>query len=231
MKNGAMRKGNKLYPSYNHVQEEKKKCIPDSPTRGELDGITARDYNALVNLYELLNHTAKRIIESVGLKIRAKDLTMISKVGNDCCTGQFVYKQMVPEDVELASIAVEESLFLTCVVPLQIRSKETDEVVWTNSKPSSTLYCKPIRFKYIKESKNVVVEECNFFKESKGVPTRLDGFMTYFELQETMVDGKVPTILSEVTDATTSCSICGLSHPNLNDLEKVNKSCGRSSRY
>ena len=32
-----MRKGNRLYPSNNRVQEEKKKCISDSPTRGELD--------------------------------------------------------------------------------------------------------------------------------------------------------------------------------------------------
>ena len=109
-----MRKGSKLYPFYNHVQEEKKKCIPDSPTRGELDGITAGDYNVLVDFQELLNYTAKWIIESVGLEIRAEDLSMISKVGYDGCTGQSVYKQMVSEDVELASIAVEESLFLTC---------------------------------------------------------------------------------------------------------------------
>ena len=34
-----------------------------------------------------------------------------------------------------------------------------------------------------------------------------------------MADGKVATIFSEVTDATTSCSICGLISSNLNDLE------------
>ena len=141
MRNGVMRKGNKLYPSYNHVQEEKKKCIPDSPTRGELDGITAGDYNASVDLHELLNHTAKPIIGSaVGLEITAEDFIMISKVGYDGCTGQFVYKQMVSEDVELANIAVKEPLFLTFLVPLQIQSKETDETVWTKPKASSTLY-------------------------------------------------------------------------------------------
>ena len=112
MRNAAMRKGSKLYPSYNHVQEEKKKCIPDSPTRGELDGITAGDFNTSVDLQELLNHTAKRIIESVSLEIRAEDLIMISEVGYDGCAGQSVYKQMVSEDVELASIAVEHPFSL-----------------------------------------------------------------------------------------------------------------------
>ena len=129
MRSGAMRKGKKLYPSYNNVQEEKKKCIPDSPTRGEFDRITAGDYNSPVDMHKLLNHTAKWIIESVGSEIRAEDLIMISKVGYDGCTGQFVCKQMVSEDVKLASIIVKEPLFLTCLVPLQIRSKETDEVV------------------------------------------------------------------------------------------------------
>ena len=90
------------------MSKQKKKCIPDSPTRGELDGITPGDYNASVDLHELLNHTAKQIIESVGLEITAEDFIMISKVGYDGCTGKFVYKRMVSEDVELASIAVKE---------------------------------------------------------------------------------------------------------------------------
>ena len=42
-----------------------------------------------------------------------------------------------------------------------------------------------------------------------------------FSINFSMVDGKVTTILSEVTDATTSCSICCLSSSNLNDPEKV----------
>ena len=127
-----MTKRSKLNPSYNHAQKEKKKCIPGSSTRGELDGTTAANYNASVDLQELLNHAPKWIIESVGLQIRPKDLVMISKVGNDGCTGQSVYKQMVSDDNEPTSIAVEEYLFLFCMVPLEIWSKETNEVVWTN---------------------------------------------------------------------------------------------------
>ena len=50
-RNGAMRKGSKLYPAYNNVQEEKKKYIPDSSTQGEFDGITAGDYHASFDLH------------------------------------------------------------------------------------------------------------------------------------------------------------------------------------
>ena len=199
MRSGASRKGCKLYPAYNHVREEKKKCIPAMSSTGggeDNDGIRAGDYSAAVDLQELLNHTTKRIMECVGLKSREETLIMISKVGYDGCTGQSIYKQLVSKDVELASIAVEESLFLTCLVPLQIYNKETGEVVWTNTRPSSTLYCRPIRFQYIKESKDVVMEESNFFKEFQSVPTLVDGFTIYHELEETMVDGKV--LLSSV---------------------------------
>ena len=52
-----------------------------------IGGIIAEDYNASVDLQELLNHMAERIIESIGLKIRAKDLIMIFKVGYNGCTG------------------------------------------------------------------------------------------------------------------------------------------------
>ena len=51
------------------------------------------------------------------------------------------------------------------------------------------------------------MEESNVFKEFQSVPTLVDGFTIYHELEEAMVDGKVATILSNATNATTSCSI------------------------
>ena len=132
-----------------------------------------------------------------------------------------MYKQLVSEDSELGRHAVEQSLFLTCLVPVQIRNKVTGEVVWNNPRPSSTLYCRPIHFQYCKETIDVVTQESQFFREFQAVPTMVEEFTIHHELEETMVDGKVATILSEATNATTSCSICGLTSSNLNDLEKV----------
>ena len=148
---------------------------------------------------------------------------MISKVGYDGCTGQSVYKQLVSDGAEQASFAQEQSLFLTCIVPLQIKSKETEHLIWRNPRPSSTFYCRPIRFQYIKESEDVVMEEHRFLNEFQAVPTKFEGFTVHHELEQTMVDGKVATIISPVTSATTRCSICGLTCSKLNNLNLVEK--------
>ena len=53
--------------------------------------------------------------------------------------------------------------------------------------------------------------------------TILGGLKIRHEIEVTMVDGKVATILSDIMSATTSCSICGMTSSNLNDLEKLQK--------
>ena len=179
----------------------------------------AGDYKAEVNLQNLMDHTVKRIHQSGNMdKIKEGDvLSLVSKVGFDGCTGQSVYKQLTSEESELASIAREESLF-----SLQVRNQD-GEVVWTNPKPSSTLYCRPIRFQYTKEDADTVAEEAAFIEDAKKtlVPTMLEGFSVKHKLELTMIDGKVATILSEVTNATTSCSICGIKCGEMNNLERV----------
>ena len=137
LRNGAKEKGINLYPPYNSVREEKKNCIPGD--------IIAEDYKAEVSVQELLDHTIKRILQTTSQPSLQGQFTMTSKVGFDGCTGQSVYKQLPSEGTELASIAVEESLFLTCMVPLQVKNTLTDVIIWQNPKPSSTHYCRPIR--------------------------------------------------------------------------------------
>ena len=59
--------------------------------------------------------------------------------------------------------------FVTCMVPLQISGQAEDNeevIVWKNDKPSSSFYCRPIRFKYIKETSEVLVEEEKLVKEA-----------------------------------------------------------------
>ena len=51
LRNGALEKGNNLYPSYNNIRNEKKRCIPKSP-EGIEDGIKAGDYYASVDLQD-----------------------------------------------------------------------------------------------------------------------------------------------------------------------------------
>ena len=83
-------------------------------------------------------------------------LILIYKAGFDGTTGQSVYKQQSDDTSELNT---DESLFITCLVPLELYCFKDDkkQVVWRNLKPSSTSYCRSLRFIYRKESKEVVL--------------------------------------------------------------------------
>ena len=117
-------------------------------------------------------------------------------------------------------------MFLTCLVPLQLknRSKE-DEVLWTNERPSSSLFCCPVRFQYVKETSDTVKSESEYILEKLDelAPIIIHDVSVTHLLEMTMVDGKVATILSDKSNATTSCSICGLTTSQMNNLVEVDK--------
>lgn len=209
----TIRQGAKeLYPSYHHILAAKEDCIPDS-------GIVAADYEASVDLQSLCDHTTKRILKTCQLKDIPPNsiLEITHKVGFDGSTGQSIYKQ--DSEGERRPQAVEESLFLSCLVPLQVIIKETEEIIWTNPKPSSTQYCRPVRFQYAKESKELVVKEFEYFKNCELTQTVCEGLSVVHKLELTMVDGKVVNFLSPITDSCQVCAICGLSPKNMNNLE------------
>jgi hypothetical protein len=56
MQQGAKARNANIYPNYNIILEEKNKCYPDKKA------ITITDISAEVNLQDLVNHTARRII-------------------------------------------------------------------------------------------------------------------------------------------------------------------------
>ena len=134
-------KGNNLYPSYHKVLAAKKECIPNS---------IVSDYQAEVELQDLMDHTAKRLMKVSEMPDGA-ELQLLSKVGFDGSSGQSVYKQACGD--EERNLKIEENLFLTWMVPIQIKDVKTGNVLWTNAKTSSTLYTHPVSFKYCKENK------------------------------------------------------------------------------
>ena len=89
-------------------------------------------------------------------------------MGFDGTTGLSIYKQK-RSDIQERNLVQESCFFVTCMVPLQIsgQAEENEEViVWKNDTPSSSFYCRPIRFKYIKETSEVLVEEEKLVKEA-----------------------------------------------------------------
>ena len=212
LRSGAKGKGASLYPSYNHVREAKERCIPSS-------GILVTDYSAEVELQNLLDHTATRIVQ--GKQLDWNDpVVMISKVGFDGSTGQSIYKQVTSEGVARETDNVEQSLFLMCLVPIQIYDKASREVIYQNDCPSSTNFCRPIRFEYIKETKEVCETALEKLKSAELLPTRLgDCCPIEHRLEFTMFDGKVHTVFSDKTSSSLVCSMCGLTPKNMNNIE------------
>ena len=159
IRQGALDKGCMLYPAYNYIVKAKNDYISDS-------GVVTSDYSASVNLQGIMDHTANRIwkvMDKSKLPEPCNTLLLISKVGFDGSTGQSVYKQRPEDEDDRIPVPVEESLFLSCTVPVQLKIQETNVILWTNPKTSSTLYCRPVRMQFAKENQQIVKAEYDFF--------------------------------------------------------------------
>ncbi|XP_065651110.1 uncharacterized protein LOC136079303 [Hydra vulgaris] len=163
MRNGAEERDCHIYPSYNNIRLSKAKCYPEN--------IFVDDYSAHVPLQELLKHTVKRLCEVQAPVISTMldgltRLTLRCKAGFDGATGQSMYKQISSEEAGDRNLKKEESLFITCLAPLELSGfcNNKKVLLWRNEKPSSTAYCRPIRFSFQNESKAVVIEEAKYLE-------------------------------------------------------------------
>lgn len=133
-----------LYPPYYQIQLAKRDCYPPQSS------IMITDTFARITLQSLLDHTARRILESLKITVTGK-LTLIGKCGFDGASGQSNYKQTF-ENIE----SDDSSIFMTAYVPLKlVLSNKESNVIWENPRPSSPFYCRPVNFQFIKESKEV----------------------------------------------------------------------------
>lgn len=213
----------KHYPCYDLLLKAKQECYPPKTALR----VTATC--AEINLQCLMDHTIQRLsiyleeVLSTLNEIERKSLTIIYKWG---CDGsqQARYKQKFSEDAES-----DASIFLSSFVPLQIIcGKENNKVLWQNPTPSSPRFCRPIRFRYVKETTDVTKEEISYVQnEIKNLtPTKvnIDGkeFAYNHILKMTMIDGKVCNAVTNTT-STSRCYICGATSKDFNNLSKKNE--------
>ena len=122
----------------------------------------------------------------------------------------------------------EESLFLTTITPLKLVMN--DKVVWTNPKPSSCHFTRPLHLQYKKETKDAIVqEEASLKEEINGLNDldlldlpedyQLNGFVKY-NAEITMLDGKVVNAITD-TKSSQSCNVCAASPKEMNNLPLV----------
>lgn len=208
-----------VFPSYQILAEAKKDCYPLASS------ISVTNISAKVNLQDLLDHTACRILKIDSVSKNITRLKLYSKWGCDGSSGQSEYKQVLPEENEQISDA---NMFIVSLVPLRLVDEESKAVIWQNPTCSSVRYCRPISLELAKETPEkttAVVSELEA-KINELTPTRtpaaIEGNIieVRHELFMTMIDGKVAQVLTQ-TPSSASCTVCGATPRQMNDLTKV----------
>ena len=95
-----------------------------------------------------------------------------------------------------------------------------------NPRPSSTRYCRPTKFEFVKETSTVIKAEVARVKAeietSRCVSTEAKGrtFLVNFSILLSMMDGKVLQYINEVPSSLT-CPICGANPSDMNNIELI----------
>lgn len=202
------------------------KALTKEKTNSYPEGISITESSGSVPLQNLLDHTAKRILETKSVKeineIESGNLTMYCKWGCDGASGQSEYQQRFSEDQ-----ISDSHLYMTSVVPLKLSlSDDINKLVWNNNKPSSTQYCRTLQFAYVKETPEVIREEKRRVDEEISQLKEFDltvnnrNFKIKHKLYYTMIDGKTAQSVTG-TPAASSCFICGATTSKMNKIEEV----------
>ncbi|CAH0401430.1 unnamed protein product [Chilo suppressalis] len=202
--------GTAQLPSYHKILNAKMNCYPDK------SDIEVTEIGARVKLQALLDLTARRIMQVVGpVVLPTSEMKMTSKWGFDGSSSQSNYKQRsgLPD-------FDDSSVFMTSLVPLKLESGNI--IVWENPNPSSTFYCRPVKFLFAKETKDFVKQELSGMEEEtrKLNVTRYKDYQISHDLHMTMIDGKISTIITDTPSAAT-CNICLAKPSEMNNLCEV----------
>lgn len=213
IRKASMKKGHYEYPSYHCLAKSKKSCYPPE------EDIVVTETRAEINLQALLNKTVGRLVQAQKEVIKrvqpSSTLTLICKWGCDGSSGHSNYKQKF-ENAE----DTDEFLFVFSFVP--IRLIDNNDVIWQNPRPSSTMYCRPIKFIFAKETTELTKTETNRILEEVDNLTETVCDLGDFQISVkhvlllTMTDGKVCNALTE-TLSSQKCYICGATPKTMNE--------------
>jgi hypothetical protein len=200
-----------MFPSYYTLKKFRNQRLPSD--------VNVSDSHAQVNLQQLCIKTAEVIMADCVDKqsiTNSSSIKLLCKWGFDGSSGHSLYKQKFgsPEQTD-------EYVFLMALVPLHVIDRATNKILWNNPNPSSVLYCRPIKFIFVKETPTLVTSEKNDMDIQinnlvphiftiDGVPVEV-----IFELLFTMIDGSICNIISG-TNSTQTCYICGCTPKDMN---------------
>lgn len=212
-----------FFPCYSLIQEAKKKCYPPPDTS------TVTNTSAEIQLQPLIDITVRRLsefLEEVLLTIKEEERNTLKLICKWGCDGsqQAQYKQRHENETDS-----DANIFQSCFVPVRlVYGKDDQKVLWENPTPSSPRFCRPIRFRFVKETTDITNEEINYIKKSinnltgTGVEIGDKKFLVYSQFVMTMVDGKVCNAATGTT-STSRCYICGKTSKDFNNLKDKRK--------
>lgn len=211
-----------IYPSWHKILKAKLSCYPDpralkiSPTEVE------------VRLQDLLYLTAMRICqmqEEVLRSVSSNKLVLFCKWGIDGSSGQSNYRQIIKKGSD------DSSVIIISLVPLQLQdAQDRRKILWKNPVPSSTRFCRAIKFIFAKETPELTVKETKNIQEQL---TKIDNFIfeqktISFQMCLTMIDGKVCNTLTS-TKSSQTCYICHATPKQMNVLNFDEKIINKES--
>lgn len=188
---GSKKRNCDIYPSYENIILEKNNCYPSN--------IDITESYCKIPLQSLLDHTTNRIlkISSICNKNLNAELEMVYKWGCDGSSGQSQYKQKFND----SSTSTDQTMFMFSLVPLELRCfpirNNDSDIIWQNPVPSSTKFCRPIKFMYKKETTESTQKEVKDIEEQINNVCNTDVLHNDQVVQVkhtlifSMVDGKV----------------------------------------
>lgn len=210
-----------IYPCYSLIKNAKKECYPKEQS------IKVTETCAEIMLQDLLDHTASRLCKYVEEVIEtcaeeeSKNLELVTKWG---CDGsqQSQFKQKFENNTDS-----DANIFQSSLVPLRLQTNNNGlkKIIWQNPVPSSPRYCRPIRIRFIHETKDVTNYEMEYIEKQirhlkkTEIPIGSASLQVTHILLSTMVDVKVCNAATD-TSSTMRCYICGLTSKDFNSLSK-----------
>lgn len=126
----------------------------------------------------------------------------------------------------------DNTVLVTCLVPLLLMNGA--RIVWENKHPSSTKYCRPLKFEFVTENRE------NILKEHERVQAEIDALnateigdvKVSHQLLLTMIDGKIcSTLAISQLSSSMVCYICRARLKEMNNLECISKKTADINNY
>ena len=148
---------------------------------------------------------------------QSQDLKLVChfKWGMDGSSGHSQWQQAGGYD--------DDQVVVTSLVPLHLAT-EDGIPVWHNGTPNSPRFCRSVAIKFAKETPSLVLQDKQTMDDQTAalMPLANAGATCRYDLQMTMVDGKIVNTISGTSSAQ-RCSMCGATPSIVNHLDDVRR--------